>query len=332
MADGTLDRGHRNARRALPERKADRVRLSHITRRGRGSVRVDMIDLVGLHAGIHQRVGDRSGRPCAFRDRGDRVVGIIRGREAEDLRKDRGTAGEGVAEFLEDQSGSALAKDEPGARGIEWAAGGTGIIVAVGGESAHRREPGRPHLLRGRLNRAGNHDRSPPLAHIEERLTDCLCPGRAGCGQRQARASHTPAGLDVVRGKIVREGDMEVRGNPALAVFLVLVPGGEVVILGSTHAGADHRTSLGEIAQRLQVRTDQPRLHQRIRRGLDHQVGEARRIACDLSGQHALRDAGIVDIAAEQTGVFALNQVGGSADPGVAIEDALPRVLHSRGK
>ena len=115
----------------------DRLRLGRVAERGRGAVRVDVADALGLDAGAleraahHRRDADRLGLGLG------EVVRVVRGAVAEHLGVDRGAAALGVLPVLEHDRAGALGHDEAGARRVERPRRARGILV-LGDEPAHR--------------------------------------------------------------------------------------------------------------------------------------------------------------------------------------------------
>ena len=116
----------------LAERGRDRPRLGDVADRRRRGVRVDVVDLVGLDAGVGE--GDRRG-PCrlpAVGPRLDHVVRVRRRAVAQELGVRDRAASLGDLGRLEHQQRGALAHDEPVATGVERPGGRRRVVVVAG--------------------------------------------------------------------------------------------------------------------------------------------------------------------------------------------------------
>ena len=120
VADHRLERGHRHAASPLAEHAAEAARLGDVVLRRRRPVRVDVIDLVGVDAGVAQReADDRRHRP-ALRLRRGRMKRLARQRVAGELRVDAARRGGARASrFSEHEDARAFADVHAGAAAIE---------------------------------------------------------------------------------------------------------------------------------------------------------------------------------------------------------------------
>ena len=84
-------------------------------------MRLDVPNLVRGQSGVGQCGRDRARGADAVRLRGDRMIGVIAGRKADDFGEDPGAARQGEFVVLEHQRAGALTQGEPGTGGIEGA-------------------------------------------------------------------------------------------------------------------------------------------------------------------------------------------------------------------
>src|ERR1035437_3803151 len=124
-----------------PKRAPDSFALAFVAHRSGSSVWVKHVDLIGSNAPPLKSILDGSGCALAVRRRGDHVV-AVRGRSvADNFCVDRGPAGLGHLEILEDHRAGALAEYEPIAGAVERSRDGPDRLVRKGiTQAAHVRE------------------------------------------------------------------------------------------------------------------------------------------------------------------------------------------------
>ena len=142
------------------------------------TVRVDVVDVLGVHARLTHRVVDRLGHVQSIRFEPGHVVRVAAAREPGDLAVDVRTASHRTLELFDDQDGTAFAHHEPVAVAVEWTRRVLGVVVAMG-RGLDRVEAG--HRDRGdrRLRCAGDDDvRLVVLDHVVG-VADRVDAGRA---------------------------------------------------------------------------------------------------------------------------------------------------------
>ena len=120
----------------------DGLGLADVAHMGRGSVHVDVVDVLGLQTSILQGVLHHKLSAEALGMRGSDVVCIGTHAGTHHLGIDLGTTGLGVLQFLKDEAAGTLGHDKSVAQGTERTAGLLGLVVAGrqgmhGVEAAH---------------------------------------------------------------------------------------------------------------------------------------------------------------------------------------------------
>ena len=105
----------------LAEEPVDGMDLGRVAERRRGSVRVDVADLVQVEAGVGDRRLHGPHRAVAGGLGGRDVMGVAGGAEAEHLRVDRCPPLLGVLHLLQDDDGRAFSEHEAVAVAVERA-------------------------------------------------------------------------------------------------------------------------------------------------------------------------------------------------------------------
>src|SRR5262249_47410797 len=135
----------------------DGAQLDLVAQRRRGSMRVDVVDILGVAAGPLERGAHGALRSAPVRCRRGDVIGIAREAIADDLGIDLGATPLGVLELLQDDDARTLAHDEAVAVAVPWARGALGRIVEAGGQGAGRGEAGETDAADGGLRPACYH-------------------------------------------------------------------------------------------------------------------------------------------------------------------------------
>ena len=183
--------GHRLGRvddqllRVVAEGELDRVGLVHVAQRRRGAVRVEVLDLVGVDAGVAQRGHHRALRAVDVR-RGH-VVGVGAHAEADQLGIDLRAAPLRVLVLLEHQHAGAFAEHEAVAVLVPGTRGGRRIVVARR-QRARRGEAADAERRDRRFGAAGDHHVGVAVLDQPAGLADAVQAGGAGGDDRQVRA------------------------------------------------------------------------------------------------------------------------------------------------
>ena len=143
-----------------PKTRFKRVGLDPVVGRGRGAVRVDVVDVCRRQPGVGYGRRHRPHRPVPVRVGLGDVVGVGGGAVADQLGQDRGAPAEGELPLFEDESGRPLAQHETVPVDVEGPGGPLRLVVA-GRERLHGGEAGYPDRGHGRLATAGTPRRRP---------------------------------------------------------------------------------------------------------------------------------------------------------------------------
>ena len=171
------------------ERPLDPLRLVDVADGRRGGVRVDVVDLLGPHAGaFHRRLHARR-RPDAVGQRRSDVKRLAAGRVAEDLRVDARPARAGVLQVFHHEHRRPLREHEPVAAPIEGPARALGLVVATG-DRTRVHESGDLRRIDERIAPPREHRVARPVAHVAPRLADGVQPRGTGVADREVRAAH----------------------------------------------------------------------------------------------------------------------------------------------
>ena len=112
---------------------------------GRGAVRVEIVDILRVQAGVANRLDHGARRAVALRVRGGDVVGIPGQTPRRPSRRGSGRpVRPGVFQALQDQDAASLAHDESVAFGVERAARVLRVVVPATRERRTRRSRRKP--------------------------------------------------------------------------------------------------------------------------------------------------------------------------------------------
>ena len=229
----------------VPEDVLDRLRLGGVAERRRGSVGIDVPDLLRLDAGALDRRPHHLGDADCLRLGRSEVVAVVRGAVGEHLRVDRGSPRLRRLELLEHDRPGALADHEPGACRVEGAGRTRGVLV-LGGEAAHRAEAGEDQRVHAGLGAAGEHrvGVAPPddLGTLAHRVR----AGRAGGDRRVVRALQPEGDSELATGGVHQHARQEVRRDSGRAPLLK-----DLVLLHDPEEAADRRAECDPDTARL---------------------------------------------------------------------------------
>src|SRR5205823_3372128 len=126
VADVALDRKHRDGRPTISKYRLQSSCLGNIAVGRTRPMRVNMIDVPRLDAGVGQGGTDRAGNASPG------PVAVEGGPKANHLGINPGAAAARVLQFLQDEDSAAFADHNPVAAAVEWATGLLRGVVAPG--------------------------------------------------------------------------------------------------------------------------------------------------------------------------------------------------------
>ncbi len=141
-------------------------------------MRVDVVEILRLDAGIFQGERDGTGRRFAGLVRGHLVKRVAGEREAHHLTVDARAAIDRVVDRLQHQHAGALARHEAVAIAIERTARLVGSVIA-GRQGADRVERRDAHLAQRSLAAPGEHDVGVAVLDDPSGVAQGMCRGRA---------------------------------------------------------------------------------------------------------------------------------------------------------
>ena len=159
----------------------DGLGLRDVAHMGRGAVHIDVVDVLGLHAGILQGVLHHQLGTQSLGMGGGDVVSVGTHAGTYHLGVDLRTASLGMLQLLEDETAGTLGHDESVARGAERTAGLLGLVIARR-EGVHGVEAAHAGLCDGSLGTTG-HD-GVGLAQTNQVEGIGQCVARRGAGAR----------------------------------------------------------------------------------------------------------------------------------------------------
>ena len=169
----------------IAQRQLNGVGLIDITERRGRAVGIDVVDLVGVDAGIDQRGGHGTARSV---DVGRRhVVGIGAHTKTGELGVNLGATRLGMLILLEHQHTGTFTKHKAVTVLVPGPGGGLRVIVA-GRQGAQRRETAHAQGRYGGLGTAGDHDIAVAVFTHAGRQANCMQAGAAGRDHRDVRA------------------------------------------------------------------------------------------------------------------------------------------------
>ena len=213
---------HRDARRPFPECQGNGPGFGNVTDGRRRGVRVHVVDLGAVHAGVLQRDPGRTASLAPVGPRLDHVVRVGGRPVAEQFRVRLGAARSNDVLGFEHEPRDPLAHDEAVAIAVEGPGGTLRRIVVGRRERPDDVEGTEREGAQGHLAAPGNRRIDPAVAQISERLAERHAARRARVGRRQDRAAHVERDPEVGRGRAAEHGQREVRRH--LADALVHVP------------------------------------------------------------------------------------------------------------
>ena len=202
----------------IAEAALDGRRFGAVADVGGSTVRVDVIDLLGLESGIAQRVAHDAEGAIPVGWRSSDVKGIGTHSIAHDFRQDTSATLAGMFQFFKHQDAGAFADHEAVAVEIPGTRGALRFVVACR-KRAHSREPADAHGSDAGFGAAANHDIRVAALDQPERIADRMCAGGAGCRGGGVRAFRAVADGDVAGGQVYDGGRNKERGDAPGAMF-----------------------------------------------------------------------------------------------------------------
>src|SRR5512139_939421 len=313
--------GHRLGRvdhrlvRGIAQRELDRFGFVLVAERRRGAVRVDVVHLVSVDAGVAQRI--EHGTPWAVGARCRHVVGVAAHAEAHDLGVDLRAARLGVFVFLEHQCSGALAQHEAVAVLVPRTAGGCRVVVA-GGQCAGRGETAHAERRSGALGATGDHHVGIAVLDHAGGQADRMQTGGAGGDNRQVGPLQSVKDGKVARNHVDdRTGNEEGRNLPRSRFHQQSV--GFLDQRQAADSGTDIdanalRIGFGDFDARVAYRLD-ARGHAELDEGI-HAAGLFRvEVGLDLE---------ILDLACHLRGERRWIKTGDPGDPGTTGKQVTP--------
>mmetsp|Transcript_12392 Transcript_12392/g.26067 ORF Transcript_12392/g.26067 Transcript_12392/m.26067 type:complete len:247 (-) Transcript_12392:786-1526(-) len=161
--------------------------LREVPRGGRRGVRVHVVHLLGIDAGVGEGEVDAVGHALAAGVGLRHVVGVARVRPPQHLRVDRRSARLGVLQLLQHEHPTALAHHEPVAVLIPRPGRRLGGVVAAG-ERLGRLEARHAHGDDGGVAGPRQHQVALPALNVLHRIHDAVVAAGAGRGAGVVRA------------------------------------------------------------------------------------------------------------------------------------------------
>src|SRR6266550_5826282 len=320
VAGHRLRGADRDLRRVLPEDRPDRLGLSAVAERCRGSVGVDEVNLVGRHTAPLQGLLHRSGGAGAPFDRLDHVPTIVRRTVADDLGVDLCAARLGQLQVLEEERPGTLAQDEPIASLVEGPRHRLQRLTRSGqAHAAHVREAGVGGLEERCLGRARD-DRNDVAATDRLRaLGDVVGAGRAGGHDADVVADRPCLDGDHPRCRVHEGVRDERRWNAPWPLVVKSDPRLDHQLLPAC-PGAEHDPDVLAV----RIRDLEPGIEQGLLCGRDTEV-HARLAPADGLRVHPLRRIEIADLTGGLGLVPGDVELGDLGEAGVAANQVVPR-------
>ena len=302
----------------IAEGALDALHFSDVADRGRGAVRIHVLHLVRVDAGVvHCRHHAARGAAAVFERRGD-VVGIRAHAEADDFRIDLGTARLGVFVLFEHHHAGTLAQHEAVAVAVPGTRGGGRIVVARGQRTC-RGETAQAQRRDGRLGAAGDHHVGIAVLDQARCRADAVQAGGAGGDDGQVRAAQAELDRQVARDHVDDRGRHEERRDAARAAAVVFFLGRfdhRQTADARTHHDADTiGILLGDFERRILQRLDT----------CGHaEMDEGIHMAAFLAGQVVL-DVEVLHFARETGRKWRCVETGDIGDARFARQGAFPR-------
>src|SRR5690606_9426599 len=285
-------------------------------RRG-GAVRVEVADLLRVHAGVLERRGHAAGRALAVLAGGGHVEGVGAGAEAGQLAVDAGAALLRVLVFLQHQDAGAVAEHETVAVLVPGT-GGAGRLVVAGRHRLHRAEAADRGRGAAVLGAAGDHHVGIAVLDHAHGHADRMVGGGAGRDRREVRALDALQDAQLAR-QHIDDGAGHVEGRDLARTALVQGDGGLLDAAHAADAGADQGAdALGVLLGHLQAGV----LHG-LEAGSQAIVDEGVHLLDVLRRQEGLR-VEIAHFAGDAGGIGRGIGVGDRADAAAAGLDAVP--------
>src|SRR5690606_8891895 len=245
------------------------------------------------------------------------VVRIAAHAEAGELRVDARTACLRPLVLLKHQDARAIAHHETVAARVPWTRSALGIVVARG-PRLHRAEPAQRRWRGGELRAAGDHRVGIAVLDHARRQADVVRGRGAGRDRGDVGAART--GHDrYLPGHHVDDGAGHVERRDLSRPALVVLDGGLFDALEATDAGTDrHADAVG-----VGIADLEPGIGDRHQRRRHAVVDEGVHLL-DVLRRDPLRRVEALDRAGNARGECGRVEMGDRADPGAAVDDAVP--------
>src|SRR5690606_29086302 len=239
VAGHGLGGGHRELAGVVAEGALDGNGLALVAHLRGSAVGVDVIDVLGIDAGVGQRRDHALARALAvFRRRGD-VIGIAALAHADQLAVDLRAARLGVFVFLQHQHAGAVGQHEAVAVLVPGTRSALGIVVA-GGQRARRAEAADAQRGRGMFRTAGNHDVGVAVLDDPGGVTDVMRGRRARGDDGEVRALEAVHDRQVARDHVDDAARNEERRDLLRAAVFRDQQRGVLDRMNAADARADH--------------------------------------------------------------------------------------------
>ena len=323
MAGHGLGGTDHHATGLLAQGRLDGVGLIGVAQRRGGAVCVEVVDLVGIDAGVAH--GREHGPARAVHVGGGHVAGVRAHAIASQFGVDPRAPGLGMLIFFKHQHASALTEHETVAILVPGTRCGRRVVIA-GRQRSHGGKAAHAQRRDGGFSTAGDHHVGVAVFNQATRLTDAVQAGGAGRDHRQIRALEAKAHGHMTRDHVDDRGRHKEGRNaagPAVGVFGVgFLDHGQ-----PTDARADHHPNARGLlfAQRL-ARGQAGIAHRLVGSGhaiVDEGVHGARFFGADVGLQIEL-----LDLAGNLAGHGGSIELGDGGDARSTGEQGRPGVSH----
>ncbi|MCY1172102.1 hypothetical protein D9M73_122310 [compost metagenome] len=304
MPDRRLGRAHRQRVDIAAEQAAHRVQFQLVAERGRGAVRVDVIDVGQVEARLFHRHLHRAERARAFGVRRGDVISIARQAIADHLGIDFRAARLGVFIFLEADHACALAHDEAVAILVIGAAGAFGRRVEARRQRARLGEAGNAERADRALGAARQHHIGIVHRDHPRGVADRMRAGRASGDDGMVGAHQTVFDLHLAGDQVDQATMHEMRGDAARAAFVQ-----HDRFAGDARQAANARSDRAARAELLFLgHVEQAGIFQRLSGGIDaiddERIDLALHLMVDaLAGVETVRMVGRLHLARDSAGI-----------------------------
>ncbi len=326
MPDRRLGRAHRQGADRVAEQAADGVQLEFVAQWRRSAMRIDIIDVGKLQAGLPHRHFHRpeGARPFGVR-RGD-VIGVTRQAIADQFGIDLGAPRLGAFIFLEHDDARALAHHEAVAVDIIGPARPFRRVVETGRQRARLRKAGDAERADRTLGAPRQHHIG--IVHRDHAggVADRMRAGRTGGDDGVVRPHQPVFDLHLARDQIDQPAVHEMRGNATRSLFVqddrFACDSRQAADPGPDRAAGAEALLLGHV--------EQPGILERLTGGIDaiddERIDLALHLVIDaLAGIESIFMVRGLHLAGDAAGIIARIESSDRACTGFRREDILPR-------